>query len=65
MASILLLKETIKRNQFRCYYLSTKNLFQNFFSQRLKSSLNFEHFQEKDEPHCLCISEITDCEKRG
>ena len=28
-----------------------------------KSTLNFEHFQKQDDPHSLCISEITDSEK--
>ena len=34
-----------------------------FFSSLLKSSLNFEHFQKKDDPHSWCISEITDSQK--
>ena len=37
--------------------------FSDFFSAFLKSSLNFEHFLKKDDPHCWCISEITDSEK--
>ena len=38
--------------------------FSEFFSAFLKSNLNFEHFQKKkDDPHCWCISEITDPEK--
>ena len=24
--------------------------------------LNFEHFENKDDPHSVCISEIADCE---
>ena len=39
--------------------------FSEFFSAFLKSSLNFEHFQKKDDPHGWCISEITDSEKCG
>ena len=35
------------------------------FSAFLKSSLNFEHFHQKDEPHGWCILEITDSEKCG
>ena len=31
MASILFLRETIQRNQFRCNYLEIKKLFLNFF----------------------------------
>ena len=33
--------------------------FSEFFSAFLKSALNFEHFQEKDDPHSQCISQIT------
>ena len=33
------------------------------FSAFLKSRLNFEHFEKKDDPHRFCISEITDFEK--
>ena len=30
-----------------------------FFSAFLKSTLNFTHFQKKDDPHRRCISQIT------
>ena len=36
--------------------------FSDFFAAFLKSSFNFEHFFNKDDPHCWCISEITDPE---
>ena len=36
-----------------------------FFYGVLKSSLNFEHFQKKDDSHSSDISEITDSEKHG
>ena len=36
-----------------------------FFSAFSKSKLNFEHFQKKDDPHSVFISEATACEKRG
>ena len=39
--------------------------FSEFFSWFLKSSLNFEHFQEKDDSPSLGISEIRDFEKHG
>ena len=39
--------------------------FSQFFSAFLKSSLNFEHFQKKDDSHSSDISEITDSEKHG
>ena len=29
--------------------------FSEIFSSFLKSTLNFEHFQEKDDPHSQCI----------
>ena len=38
-----------------------KNLF-GIFYEFLKSRLNFEHFEKKDDPHRFCISEITDSE---
>ena len=31
------------------------------FSLFLNSSLNFEHFERKEEPHTFCISNNTDC----
>ena len=34
-----------------------------FFSAFLKSTLNFEHFQKKDEPHSRFITQITVSEK--
>ena len=37
--------------------------FPEFFSPFLKSTLNFEHFQKKDDPHSRCISQITVSEK--
>ena len=36
-----------------------------FFCGYLKSSLNFEHFQRKDDSHRSDISEITDSQKHG
>ena len=40
-----------------------KNLAQ-FFSPFQKSTLNFETFLKKDDPHTQCISEIPDSKKR-
>ena len=37
--------------------------FSQLFSPFLKSTLNFEHFQKKDDPPNRCISEITVSEK--
>ena len=42
-----------------------KKTFSDFFSAFFKSSLNFEHSLIKDDPHCWCISNITDPEERG
>ena len=39
--------------------------FSEFFLPFSKCTLNFEHFQKKDDPRSLFISEITDSEKRG
>ena len=33
--------------------------FSELFSAFFKSTLNFEHFLKKDEPHSRCISQIT------
>ena len=41
-----------------------KKSFSQFISPFFESALNFEHFQKKDDPHSLCISEITDHETR-
>ena len=37
--------------------------FSELFSRFLKSTLNFEHFQKKDDPHSRCISIINVSEK--
>ena len=39
--------------------------FSQFFLAFSKYALNFEHFQKKDDPRSLFISEITHSEKRG
>ena len=39
--------------------------FSEFFAAFLKSSLNFEHFQTKDDSHSRGISKITESEKEG
>ena len=39
--------------------------FSQFFFAFSKSILNFEHFQSKDDPPSLFISEITQSEKSG
>ena len=39
-----------------------KNLL-SFLLHFLKSKLNFNHFEKKDDPNSFCSSEITDSEK--
>ena len=40
-----------------------RKTFSQFFSAFLKSTLNFAHFQKKDDPDSRCISQITVSEK--
>ena len=40
-----------------------RKTFSEFFSEFLKSTLNFEHCQKKDHPHSRIISQITVSEK--
>ena len=40
-----------------------RKTFSIFFSAFLKSTLNFEHFQKKDDSHSRCSSQITVPEK--
>ena len=45
-------------------HLSQKqNIFSEFFLAFFESALNLQHFQKKDDPRSLCISEITDHER--
>ena len=39
--------------------------FFDFFSVFFKSRSNFEHFEKRDDPQSLCISEVTDYENRA
>ena len=45
--------------------LSQKRTFSRISFAFLKSRLNLEHFQKKDDTHSWGICEITDFEKRG
>ena len=38
------------------------NTFSGFFIASMKSTLNFEYFEKKDQSHRLSITEIIDCE---
>ena len=40
-----------------------RKTFSQFSSQFSKSTLNFQHFQKKDDPHSRCSSQITISEK--
>ena len=40
-----------------------RKTFSQFFSAILKSTLNFTHFQKKNDSHSRCISQITVSEK--
>ena len=64
MTSIPLLTMAIDCNIFRCKYLRNEK-FLGFFFLFSKFTINFEHFQEKDDPPSRCIFELTDSEKRG
>ena len=62
MTSIPLLVETSEYKKFRCLYL--KDFFSIFFSV-FRICIKFRTFSKKDDPHSLCISEITDHELRA
>ena len=64
MTSIPLLVETIEYKQFRSIYLKNKRFFLNFFLH-FSDLLQFTNIFKKDDPHSLCISEITDNERRA
>ena len=40
-----------------------RTTFSEFFVSFVESTLNFKHFEEKDDRHSYCISQTTDCEK--
>ena len=63
VANILFVIETIYGSHLRCSYFRNKKYFLNFFCSFLKSTLNFERFPKKGEPHSWFISEIKDPEK--
>ena len=65
MPSILYLIETIYYNIFGYNYLRNEKKFSQFFVAFLKSRFNFEHFEKKDEPHRVCIFELTDSQRGG
>ena len=64
MTSIPLLVETIECKQFRSIYLKNKTFFHHFFGI-FQICIKFRTFSKKDDAHGLCISEITDHERRA
>ena len=60
MTGILFLTETRKINEKR----KEKHLLDFFFAFPT-FRFNFEHFQEKDDPHSSCIFQVTESEKLG
>ena len=50
----------IYRNKFKCRYLQNQKLW--FFIASMKSTLNSEYFEKKDQSQSLSITEIIDCE---
>ena len=64
MTSIPLLVETIECKEFRCISLKNQIFFLIFFSV-FRIYIKFLTFWKKDDPHNLCISEITDHERRA
>ena len=63
MTSILFLVETIQCQQFRCIYRKNKKFFLIFLCI-FEICIKFWRFSKQDDLHSLCISEITDPEKR-
>ena len=64
MTRIPLIVKTSEWKQFRCIYLKNKNFFLIFFGV-FRLCIKFRTFSKKDDPHSLCISEITDHERRA
>ena len=64
MTSIPLLVETSEFKQFRSFYLKNQTFFLNFFSD-FWICIKFYTFSKKDDSRSLCISEITDHERRA
>ena len=64
MTSIPLLVETIECKQVRCIYLKKKDFFLIFFCI-FRICIKYRTFSKKDDPYNLCISEITDHQRRA
>ena len=48
---------------FQMQLSQKQEIFSEYFFAVLKSTLNFEHFSKKEQPHSRFISYITDAEK--
>ena len=64
MTSIVFKIVRIYSNQFKCKYLKNNKSFL-IFSSISEIYIKFWIFLKKGDPHSLCISEITDCKRRG
>ena len=51
------------RQQIEILLSHKPKTFSELFSEILKHTLNFAHFQKKDDPHSRCSSQITVSEK--
>ena len=60
----LLNRDNLKQ-PIRTILSKNSKAFSPFFLAFSKSTLNFEHFQKKEDPRSLFISEITHSEERG
>ena len=49
-------------HQFQMQISPKPKTFSGFFIASMKSTLNFEYFQKKDQSHSLSITENIDCE---
>ena len=58
-----LLYRDILTQQIQIQLSQKPKTFSQLFSGILKPTLNFEHFQKKDDPHSRCCSQITISEK--
>ena len=64
MTSIPLLVQKLNANNSEALLSKTKNFFLIFF-RIFRIYIKFPTFSKKDDPHSLCISEITDHETRA
>ena len=58
----LLYRDNLKQ-QIEILLSQKANTFSQFSSEILKPTLNFEHFQKKDDPHSRYSPQMTLCEK--